>query len=166
MRLLRAAACRSLTGCLLALSFAVSAAAQPPPTVLDLAMQQKNLTAFVGAVHSAGLDDMLRGPGPLTVYAPTDDAFAKMPAAERTALFANPERLRAMVLGVLVKDSVVMRDGDRTVTSGYVPSAGGGNLTFAVDDGQTQTVNGARLVRADMRAANGIVDEIDSVPDK
>jgi uncharacterized surface protein with fasciclin (FAS1) repeats len=164
MRLTRAAACRSLAGCLLALSLTAPALAQRPATVLDLAAQQKNLTTFVAAVHTAGLDDMLKAAGPITIYAPTDEAFAKMPAADRTALLGSPERLKAVLLGHVVKDMVKMHDGDSGyITSGSVPSAAGRDLVFGTDDRDQTTVGGARLVQADLRADNGCVNTIDKV---
>ena len=164
MRLTRAAACRSLAGCLLALSLTAPALAERPATVLDLAAQQKNLTTFVAAVHTAGLDDMLKAAGPITVYAPTDEAFAKMPAADRAALLGSPERLKAVLLGHVVKDMVKMHDGDSGyVTSGSVPSAAGRDLVFGVDDRDRTTVAGARLVQADLQADNGSINTIDKV---
>lgn len=162
MRLIRAAACRTLAAAALVLSLYAPAMAQPA-TVLDLAAQDKNLSTFVQAVHTAGLEGVLTGSGPLTVYAPTDDAFAKLGTAERTALLSNPERLRNLILGHVVRDKVTMRDGDSSVTSGYVTSAAGRNLVFSVDDSQRTMVGGAHLVRADLKADNGLVDTIDKV---
>jgi uncharacterized surface protein with fasciclin (FAS1) repeats len=162
MRLTRAAACRSLGGCLIVLSLAAPALAQRPATVLDLAAQQKNLTTFVAAVHTAGLDDTLRGTGPVTVYAPTNEAFARLPAAERSALLADPARLRTILLGHVVKDMVTMRDGDNAITSGSVTNAAGRELGFALD-GERTTVGGAHLIQADLRADNGCVNTIDRV---
>lgn len=164
MRLTRAAACRSLAGCLIALSLTSPVLAQPrPATVLDLAAQQKNLTTFVAAVHTAGLDDTLKGAGPYTVYAPSDDAFARMPAADRAALLASPERLKAVLLGHVVNDMVKMHDGDNAITSGSVPSAAGRDLAFSVDDRDRQLVAGAHVIQADLRADNGCVNVIDKV---
>ena len=121
MRLTRAAAFRSFAGCLLALSLTGPALAQPrAATVLELAAQQKNLNTFVAAVHAAGLDDTLKAAGPITVYAPTDEAFAKLPAAQREALMNDPARLKALLLGHVVNDMIKMRDGDSTITSGSV----------------------------------------------
>jgi uncharacterized surface protein with fasciclin (FAS1) repeats len=163
MRLTRAAACRSLAGCLIALSLTSPAWAQPrPATVLELAAQQKNLTTFVGAVHTAGLDDTLRAAGPLTVYAPTDEAFAKLPAADRDALLHDPARLRTVLLGHVVNEMITMRDGDTAVTSGYIPSAAGRDVQFGMD-GDRATVGGAHLLQSDMRADNGCVNTIDRV---
>jgi len=165
MRLTRAAACRSLVGCLIAVSLTSPVLAQPrPATVLDLAAQQKNLTTFVAVVHSAGLDDTLKAAGPYTVYAPSDEAFAKMPAADRAALLGSPDRAKAFVLGLLVKGEMIkMRDGDSRVTSGSAATAGGRDLTFSVDARDDQFVGGARLVQADLRADNGCVNVIDKV---
>ena len=164
MRLTRLAACRSLVGCLFTLALAAPALAQPgPATVLELAAQQKNLTTFVQAVHTAGLDDMLRGAGPITVYAPSDEAFAKLPAAERASLLASPDRLRALLLGHLVNERVMMHDGENWVTSGSIANAAGRELAFGMDDHDRQTVAGAHLVAIDLRAANGCLDVIDRV---
>ncbi len=163
MRLTRAAAFRSFAGCLLALSLTGPALAQPrAATVLELASQQKNLNTFVAAVHAAGLDDTLKAAGPITVYAPTDDAFAKLPAAQREALMNDPARLKALLLGHVVNDMIKMRDGDSTITSGSVPSAGGGTLSFGLD-GERTTVGGAHIVSYDLRADNGCITTIDKV---
>jgi uncharacterized surface protein with fasciclin (FAS1) repeats len=138
--------------------------AQPrPATVLELAAQQKNLTTFVAAVHTAGLDDTLKEAGPYTVYAPSDEAFAKMPAADRAALLASPDRLRALLLGHVVKDMVKMRDGESSISSGAVSTLGGRDLAFALDDHDRQLVAGAHLVAWDLRADNGCVNIVDKV---
>ncbi len=163
MRLTRAAAFRSFAGCLLALSLTGPALAQPrAATVLELAVQQKNLSTFVAAVHAAGLDATLKAAGPLTVYAPTDEAFAKLPAAQREALMNDPARLKALLLGHVVNDMIKMRDADSTITSGSVSSAGGGTLLFGLD-GERTTVGGAHVVSYDLRADNGCITTIDKV---
>jgi len=163
MRLTRAAAFRSFAGCLLALSLTGPALAQPrAATVLELASQQKNLNTFVAAVHAAGLDDTLKAAGPMTVYAPTDEAFAKLPAAQREALMNDPARLKALLLGHVVNDMIKMRDGDSSVTSGSVPSAGGGTLSFGLD-GERTTVGGAHVISYDLQAGNGCITTIDKV---
>jgi len=164
MRLTRAAAFRSFAGCLLALSLTGPALAQPrAATVLELAAQQKNLTTFVAAVHTAGLDGMLKAAGPITVYAPTNEAFSKLPAAQREALLNDPARLKALLLGHVVNDMIAMRDGEGgIVTSGSVPSAGGGMLSFGID-GERSTVGAAHVVSYDLRADNGCITTIDKV---
>lgn len=164
MRFTRAFALRSLAAGLLAAALTVPASAgQPrPATILELAAQQKNLTTFVAAVHTAGLDDQLRGAGPLTVYAPTDDAFARLPAAQREALLADPARLKNVLLGHVVTEKIVMNDGERMVSSGSIASAAGRDLVFGMD-GERATVSDAHLVRADMQADNGSINTIDRV---
>jgi uncharacterized surface protein with fasciclin (FAS1) repeats len=162
MRLTRIAACRSLAASLFALALAAPALAQPAANVLELAAQQKNLTTFVAAVHTAGLDDMLRAAGPITIYAPTDEAFAKLPAGEREALLRDPARLKTVLLGHVVKETIRMREGDTAVTSGSIGNAAGREVAFGLD-GERQTVGGAHLLQADMRAGNGSVNTIDKV---
>jgi uncharacterized surface protein with fasciclin (FAS1) repeats len=163
MRLTRVAACRSLVGCLIALTLTAPALAGPrPATVLDLAAQQKNLTTFVAAVHTAGLDDMLRGTGPFTVYAPTNDAFDRLPAAQRDALLSDPVRLKAILLGHVVNDTVLIHQPDGVLTGGSVETAAGRQVAFGGDE-QRPTFGGARIVAADLRADNGYVTTIDKV---
>lgn len=164
MRLTRVAACRSLIGCLIALTLTAPAlAATRPATVLDLAAQRKDLSTFVAAVHTAGLDDMLRGNGPYTVYAPTNDAFDRLPAAQRQALLSDPVKLKAMLLGLVVNDTVLVRQGGATATSGAVKTVGGGQVAFGGDE-ERPTVGGAGVVAADLQAGNGYVTTIDKVP--
>ncbi|HEY0614662.1 MAG TPA: fasciclin domain-containing protein [Candidatus Elarobacter sp.] len=163
MRLTRAAACRTLAACLAVLSLASPALAQRPATVLDVAAQQKNLSTFVGAVHTAGLDDVFRAAGPITVYAPTDAAFARLSTAERDALLGNHDRLRAMLLGSVVKDAITMGDPENVISSGSVTTVSGRDLTFGIDDRSHTTIGGAHLVAWDMRADNGSVNAIDKV---
>ena len=162
MRLTRIAVCRSLAASLFALALAGPAAALTSATVLDVAAQQKNLNTFVAAVHTAGLDDALRAAGPLTVYAPTDEAFAKLPAAERTALLGDPARLKAVLLGHIVNVAIRMRQDDSIVTSGLVPTAAGREIAFGVD-GERTTVGAAHLLKADIQAGNGSINTIDKV---
>jgi uncharacterized surface protein with fasciclin (FAS1) repeats len=163
MRLTRAAAFRSIAGCLLALSLTGPALAQPrAATVLELAAQQKNLNTFVAAVHAAGLDATLKAAGPITIYAPTDEAFAKLPAAQREALMNDPVRLKALLLGHVVNDMIKMHDGDSTITSGSVPSVAGNQLVFGTDQDRA-TVGGAHVITADLMANNGCITTIDKV---
>ncbi|HZO92539.1 MAG TPA: fasciclin domain-containing protein [Candidatus Baltobacteraceae bacterium] len=165
MRLSIVAARRALAGCLLSLTLAVPTVASAHlTTVLDLAAQQKNLSTFVAAIHTAGLDDTLKADGPFTLFAPTDEAFAKMPAADRAALLASPDRCKQLVLGLLVKDAIVMHDGDTTVTSGSAQSADGRDVKFGTDADGWQTVDGAHVVRTDMKADNGRITTLAAVP--
>jgi uncharacterized surface protein with fasciclin (FAS1) repeats len=163
MRLTRVAACRSVVGCLLALTLTAPAlAGTHPATVLDLAAQQKNLSTFVAAVHTAGLDDMLRGAGPITVYAPTNGAFDRLPVAQRDALLGDPARLKAMLMRLVVKDRVLVHDGGATTTGGAAETADGAQIAYGGDE-QHPTIGGAGVVAADMQADNGYVTSIDKV---
>jgi uncharacterized surface protein with fasciclin (FAS1) repeats len=106
---------------------------------------------------------MLRGNGPYTVYAPTNDAFDRLPAAQRQALLSDPVKLKAMLLGLVVNDTVLVRQGGATATSGAVKTVGGGQVAFGGDE-ERPTVGGAGVVAADLQAGNGYVTTIDKVP--
>jgi uncharacterized surface protein with fasciclin (FAS1) repeats len=165
MRLTLASARCAIAGCLFVLTLAASAsAATRPQSVLELAAQQKDLSTFVAAVHTAGLDGTLSAAGPMTVFAPTNDAFAKMPDADRAALLASPDRLKALILGLTIDDLILMNDGDESVANGAIASAAGPNVTFALDGGGGQTVDGVHVVRTDLRAANGSITTLAAVP--
>jgi uncharacterized surface protein with fasciclin (FAS1) repeats len=75
---------------------------------------------------------------------------------------SDPARLKALLLGHVVNDMIKMRDGDSTITSGSVPSAAGGTLSFGVD-GERTTVGGAHVISSDLRADNGCITTIDKV---
>jgi uncharacterized surface protein with fasciclin (FAS1) repeats len=164
MLLSRAVALRSIAVSALAAATLRPAVAQQPATVLDLVASQLNLTTFTTAVKAAGLESELTAAGPVTLFAPTDAAFAKLPAADRDALL-KPEgqaRLRTLVLGHLIRDNVRVRDGDSYVSSGWLPSAAGTPIAFGTD-GNGPTIGRAHPVKADMQAGNGLVTTIDRV---
>jgi uncharacterized surface protein with fasciclin (FAS1) repeats len=162
MRLSRAAALRSLAVAVFAL--ATLPAAAPPANVLDLVSSQSNLSTLAGAVKSAGLESELSGTGPITLFAPTNAAFAAMPAAEREALLKpeGKDRLRALLLGHVVRDMVQVHDGDTWISSGSLPTAAGTTIAFA-SDGNGPLIGKAHPVKTDMRAGNGLVTTIDRV---
>ena len=161
MRLTRAAACRAIaagaaTVTLLPRAFA--AAATRPATVLDLCAAQADLTTFCSVVKTAGIETELSAAGPITVFAPTNDAFAKLPGERRDALLHDPAQARSLILALLVRDRLTIDAGDGgAITGGSVATASGGTLNFGVQDGET-TVNGSKLVRRDMPAGNGLLD--------
>lgn len=169
MRFTRATALRSLAAAALAFGVGVAAlpafAAKPAPaTILDLAAQQKNLSTFVAAVKAAGLESELTAAGPLTVFAPTDEAFKKLPAGKLDALMAPAGRdeLRALLLNHVVRDAVRIRENGGAATSGALECAGGAKLTFGGTEDRP-TVDGAGYGAIDMQARNGLLDTVDRV---
>ncbi len=113
------------------------------------------------AVKATGLAETLQGAEPFTVFAPTDAAFAKLPAGTAEALLADREKL-ASILTYHVNSGKVMA-GDIVKTNGATPNTVNGlPLDIVVRDGKV-FVNGAQVVTADIQASNGVIHVIDSV---
>ena len=129
-------------------------------TVVDIAIGSPDHTTLVAAVKAAGLVDTLSGPGPFTVFAPTNAAFAKLPAGtvESLLLPENKAKLVAILTYHVVPAKVMAAD----VKSGAVPTVNGKNLTAKVD-GMGVMINNAKVVAADLVAGNGVVHVVDTV---
>ncbi len=125
--------------------------------IVDTAVKAGNFTTLVTAVKAAGLVDTLKGPGPFTVFAPTDAAFAKVPKAQLDALLADKAKLTKVLTYHVVSGKVMAKD----VKAGKVKSVEGSELTLATDGGVT--VDGAKVVAADVAADNGVIHAIDTV---
>ena len=154
----------------LALSFAAAlavgliaaptASAQQPRDIVDTAVAAGQFTTLVKAVQAAGLVDTLKGPGPFTVFAPTDAAFAKLPAGALDQLIANPTQLRAVLTYHVVPGRVMAAQ----VTNGLsANSVQGSPLTFQVGGGSVKVNNSATVAQADVMASNGVIHVIDTV---
>jgi uncharacterized surface protein with fasciclin (FAS1) repeats len=128
-------------------------------TIVDIAAGADNLTTLVAAVTAADLVETLQGPGPFTVFAPTDEAFAALPAGLLDALLLpeNKDTLAKILTYHVVPSAVMAAD----VTDGDVATVEGQSVTLSTADGVT--VNGAKVVQADVVADNGVVHVIDAV---
>ncbi|MCU0272596.1 MAG: peptidoglycan-binding protein [Acidimicrobiales bacterium] len=139
--------------------------AAPDPgrgTVAAALAADGRFTTLLQAVEAAGLAPVLAGTGPLTVFAPTDEAFAALPAGTLDALLADSAALRALLLGHVV-DGAALRS-DYLVLTGSATSAGATRLdVVAAGDPGTVTVAGAPVVTADIPAASGLVHAIGAV---
>lgn len=137
-----------------------TAAAAVPMGIIDAAAQKGGFTTLASAIESAGLTETLQGPGPFTVFAPTDDAFAALPDGVLNALLdpANKDALVAVLLHHVVPAKVLAAD----VTTGNVTTAGGTELAISVDGG-TVKVGGATVTATDIVAGNGVIHQIDTV---
>jgi len=125
--------------------------------IVDTAVKAGNFKTLVTAVQAAGLVDTLKGPGPFTVFAPTDEAFAKVPKAQLDALLADKAKLTKVLTYHVVPGAVMAKD----VKPGMVKTVEGGSLTLATTGGVT--VNGAKVVQADVKASNGVIHAVDTV---
>ncbi len=127
--------------------------------IVDTAVSAGNFTTLVEAVQAAGLVETLRGEGPFTVFAPTDEAFAKLPADTLNALLQDKAQLTAVltyhvVPGSLPAASVVKRDSIETVQ--------GQSLTVTAGDAGVK-VDEATVTKTDILASNGVIHVIDTV---
>jgi len=139
----------------LAMASAASAA-----DIVDTAIAG-HFTTLVAAVKAAGLVDTLRGPGPFTVFAPTDAAFAKLPAGTLEVLLKpeNREKLRAILTYHVVMGRVTSQDAMKLDSAKTVE---GGSLAIRVVNGGVM-VNNAHVTKADIEASNGVIHVIDTV---
>ncbi len=148
---------RALTLLALSLGLAITASAK---TVVEIAAGSPNHQTLVAAVKAAGLVDTLNGAGPFTVFAPTDAAFAKLPAGTVESLLKpeNKDKLVAILTYHVVPAKVLAAD----VKSGAAPTVNGKALTLKADASGV-SVNGAKVIAADLVGSNGVIHVIDTV---
>ncbi len=140
----------------LALGLGTALAAQAKD-IVDTAVAAGKFNTLATALKAAGLVDTLKGPGPFTVFAPTDEAFAKIPKADLDALLKDKAKLTAVLTYHVVPGKVMAKD----VKAGKVKTVQGGELTLGTTGGVT--VDAAKVVQADIAASNGVIHVIDSV---
>jgi len=128
-------------------------------TVVEIAAGNKDFSTLVAAVKAAGLAETLSGDGPFTVFAPTNEAFAKLPKGTVEDLLKpeNKEKLTGILTYHVVPGKVLAAD----VKAGKVKTVQGGELEIATKDGVT--VNGAKVVQTDIVGKNGVIHVIDTV---
>jgi uncharacterized surface protein with fasciclin (FAS1) repeats len=133
--------------------------AMPDPlNIVETAQEAGSFTTLITALDATGLTSALEGPGPLTVFAPTDDAFAALPAGTLESLLADPDALAAILLYHVAEGD--LRAGD-VVGSTFIPTLNGQAVTVGDDGGPT--IDGAAILTADILASNGVIHVIDQV---
>ena len=118
-----------------------------------------SFTTLVAAVKAAGLVDTLKGPGPFTVFAPTDEAFAKLPAGTVDALLKDPDKLKKILLYHVVSGKVMAAD---VVKMKRAKTVEGAFLKIHVMGGNVM-VDNANVVKTDIVCDNGVIHVIDTV---
>jgi uncharacterized surface protein with fasciclin (FAS1) repeats len=153
--------------------FAMNAFAQTTSDIVDVAAGSKDHTTLVAAVKAADLVETLKSKGPFTVFAPANDAFAKLPAGTVESLL-KPEN-KAQLAGVLTYHVVAGNLDAKTVMAAIkagkgkaeLTTAGGGKLTAAVENGKvvlTDENGGKSTVTAtDLKCSNGVIHVVDTV---
>ena len=135
--------------------------AAPTKDIAEVAIEAGNFTTLVAALQAADLVATLKGPGPFTVFAPTDAAFAKLPAGTVEALLNDKAALSAILTYHVVPGRVTA--GQIVSANGAKPATvNGKTVDVVVRDGMVY-VNGAQVTTADIRASNGIIHVIDTV---
>ena len=127
--------------------------------IVDTAIAAGNFTTLVQAVQEAGLVDTLKGEGPFTVFAPTDEAFAEIPEDELNALLADKTKLVAVLTYHVIPAKVMSADLEDGMEATTVE---GSNLTISIDDSGVM-VDGAKVIQADIETSNGVIHVIDAV---
>jgi uncharacterized surface protein with fasciclin (FAS1) repeats len=138
-------------------AFSLAALSAQAKDIVDTAVGAGNFKTLAAALTAAGLIDTLKGKGPFTVFAPTDEAFAKIPKAQLDALLADKAKLTAVLTYHVVPGKVMAKD----VKAGKVKTVQGSELTLGTMGGVT--VDGAKVTAADIVADNGVIHVIDTV---
>jgi len=142
---------------LIASVMGLSALAAQAADIVDTAVSAGSFKTLVTAVQAAGLVDTLKGSGPFTVFAPTDEAFAKIPKDKLDALLKDKAALTKVLTYHVVPGKVMAAD----VKAGKVKTVQGGELTIATTGGVK--VDAANVVKTDVVASNGVIHVIDTV---
>ena len=126
--------------------------------IVETAVSAGSFKTLVAAVTAAGLADTLKSTGPFTVFAPTDAAFAKLPAGTVESLLKDIPKLTSILTYHVVPGKVMAADLKNGMSAATVQ---GKNLTFDLNNGVK--VNGATVTKADIDTDNGVIHVIDSV---
>ncbi len=129
--------------------------------IVDTAVAAGNFKTLAAALQAAGLIDTLKTDGPFTVFAPTDEAFSKLPPGALDSLLKpeSKEKLKAILLYHVVSGKVTAK---QVMKMSSAKTLNGQSVSISVHDG-TVMVNNAKVVKADIAASNGVIHVIDAV---
>jgi uncharacterized surface protein with fasciclin (FAS1) repeats len=130
----------------------------PEGDIVDVATKAGSFNTLLAAVNAADLNDTLRGEGPFTVFAPTDEAFAKLPKGTVEALLQDIPKLRSILTYHVVPAKVLAADA---VKLGEAQTVQGGKVR--ISSSSAVRINNANVVKTDIEAANGVIHVIDQV---
>ena len=139
-------------------TLALASATVHAKDIVDTAVAAGQFNTLATALQAAGLVDTLKGPGPFTVFAPTDDAFAKIPKADLDALLKDKAKLTAVLTYHVVSGKVMAKD----VKAGPVKTVQGSAVSVQATGGKVM-VDNAHVTKTDIVADNGVIHVIDSV---
>jgi len=150
-----------LVAALVAVAAPLATAQAPSKDIVDTAVAAGSFNTLAKALQAAGLVDTLKGKGPFTVFAPTDEAFAKLPAGTLEDLL-KPEN-KAKLTQILTYHVVPGKVGSAQVVKMTSAKAVSGDTITIKTSGKTVMVNNATVVKADIPASNGVIHVIDTV---
>lgn len=132
---------------------------QDQKDIVDTAVAAGSFNTLVAAVKAAGLVETLKGKGPFTVFAPTDEAFAKLPAGTVEALLKDKEKLTKILLYHVVSGNVMAKDVVKLKSAKTVQ---GSSVKITAKGGKVM-VDNANVVKTDIATSNGVIHVIDTV---
>jgi uncharacterized surface protein with fasciclin (FAS1) repeats len=139
----------------------ISRAQAAEKDIVETAVAAGSFKTLATALGAAGLVETLKGAGPFTVFAPTDEAFAKVPKATLDALLANKEQLKSVLLYHVVAGKVMAADAVK-LNGKAAKTVQGSEAKIAVANGGVK-IAGANIVKTDIVAKNGVIHVIDAV---
>jgi uncharacterized surface protein with fasciclin (FAS1) repeats len=128
-------------------------------TIIDTATDAGKFTTLLNALKAAALTDSMRAKGSYTVFAPTDEAFTKLPAGALNALLKDRNKLKGILEYHIVPGTRAATD----LKSGDITTVEGSPLVVAAQQDGKVTVNGAKIIQADIEASNGVIHAINAV---
>ena len=131
-----------------------------PKTIVDVAAGNPDFSTLVAAVKAAGLVETLSGEGPFTVFAPTNEAFAKLPEGKVDSLLADIPTLKKILTYHVVAGKVMAAD---VVGLNNATTVQGDDVKIAVVDGKVKLNDAAMVTATDLEASNGVIHVIDTV---
>ena len=130
----------------------------PTRDIVDAAIMAGHFTMFVNALKATGMVDALKGPGPFTVFAPTDAAFRKLPRDTMNGLLKDKTGLTAILNFHIAPEKIMAKD----IKSGDLATVQGENLKIAVSNDGIR-INNSKIMKTDIETSNGVMHSIDTV---
>ena len=138
---------------------AETASHQGPSDIIETALSDDNFTTLVAAVKAAGLVEALKGDGPFTVFAPTDEAFAELPEGTLEALLKDTKMLSSILTYHVVEGAV---SSSQVIKLNAAETLNGQSVAIATKDGQVM-INDANVIVTDILCSNGVIHVLDKV---
>jgi uncharacterized surface protein with fasciclin (FAS1) repeats len=132
------------------------------PNIIETAVAAGNFKTLASAITAANLGDTLNGAGPFTVFAPSDEAFAKVPKKDLEALLADKAKLTKVLTFHVLPGKVMAADVAKMKNGSTVKTVEGGELTLNLKN-NTVRLNGSKVTKSDIDTSNGVIHVIDTV---